>query len=45
MNVVVHNPSTVDIKKARIAVPHGNFDVMDGTKTLEANVLCSEDYL
>ena len=27
MNVVVHNPSTVDMNSARIAVPHGHFDV------------------
>jgi hypothetical protein len=45
MNVGIHNPSTVDMKTARIAVPHGNFDVMIGDQALEAKVMCSEDYL
>ena len=25
MNVVVHNPSSIDMPQARIAVPHGHF--------------------
>jgi hypothetical protein len=32
MNVVVHNPSTVDMTEARIAVPHGHYDVYQGDK-------------
>jgi hypothetical protein len=43
MNVVVHNPSTVDMKSARIAVPHGHFDVMQGETPLDAYVVCHEN--
>ena len=43
MNVVVHNPSTVDMTSARIAVPHGHFDVMQGEKKLSAYVVCHDD--
>lgn len=45
MHVLVHNPSTVDMKLVRIAVPHGNFDVKNATQELKAMVLCSEDYI
>lgn len=44
MNVVVHNPSTVDMKSARIAVPHGKFDVMQGESPLDAYVVCYNDH-
>ena len=40
MNVVVHNPSTVDMVSARIAVPHGHFDVFQGENQLCAYVVC-----
>ena len=43
MNVVVHNPSTVDMSEARIAVPHGHFDVMQGESKLDAYVVCHDD--
>ena len=43
MNVAVHNPSTVDMTSARIAVPHGHFDVVQGEKKLDAYVVCHED--
>jgi hypothetical protein len=45
MNVVVHNPSTVDVKSARIVVPHGHFDVMQGDDQLNAYVVCQNDTL
>ena len=44
MNVVVHNPSTVDMKSARIAVPHGHFDVKQGETPLDAYVVCHMDH-
>jgi hypothetical protein len=43
MNVAVHNPSTVDMISARIAVPHGHFDVVQGENKLESYVVCHED--
>jgi len=45
MNVVVHNPSTVDMKEARIAVPHGHFDVYKDDVEADAYVVCHKDYL
>ena len=43
MNIAVHNPSTVDMTSARIAVPHGHFDVVQGENKLDAYVVCHED--
>ena len=40
MNIVIHNPSTVDMKSARIAVPDGHFEV-----DAPATVTCHEDYI
>jgi hypothetical protein len=45
MNVVVHNPSTVDMTQARIAVPHGHFDVTQGDSNLDAYVVCHKDHV
>jgi hypothetical protein len=43
MNVAVHNPSTVDMTEARISVPHGHFDVMQGENKLDSYVVCHKD--
>jgi len=45
MNVVVHNPSTADMKEARIAVPHPHFDVFKDDAKVDAYVVCHKDYL
>jgi hypothetical protein len=46
MSVVIHNPSTVDLKQAIIAVPNGNFEVVNGYtgEPLQAFVVCHQDY-
>lgn len=46
MSIIVHNPSTIALKQAIVAVPHGHFDVIDGqtNEPLSAVVLCHDDY-
>ena len=46
MTVVIHNPSTIDVNQAIIAVPHGNFEVINGVTghPLQAYVACHQDY-
>ena len=46
MSIVIHNPSTVNLKQAIIAVPHQNFEVIDGYsgESLPAYAVCHQDY-
>lgn len=49
MTVAVHNPSSIDLKSLKIAVPHGNFKVQTfcpyQKKFVDANavVFCSQE--
>lgn len=49
MTSFVHNPSSVDMSSARIAVPHGRFEVkvldQDEFKPAEASVTCHQDHV
>lgn len=49
MTALIHNPSSVDMTSAKIAVPHGKFDVriLEGSefKLANATVTCSQDHV
>ena len=51
MAVAVHNPSTLDLTTAKVAVPHGNYYVKyfdkasEEFKKADASVLCNKDYV
>ena len=49
MTTFVHNPSSLDMTSARIAVPHGNFDIkildQDKFTPAKATVTCHQDHI